>query len=53
MFFCVTTASSEVTSYLKSKLVPGNLESQASCALDNFFLPNNIPGNHCDMLNLI
>jgi hypothetical protein len=34
---CMATISSEVTSHLKSKLVPGNLESQASCALDNFF----------------
>jgi hypothetical protein len=26
-----------------------NLESQASCALDHFSLPNNVPVNHCDM----
>jgi hypothetical protein len=38
---------------LKTKLVPGNLESKASCALDHFFLPNNVPINHCDMLRLI
>jgi hypothetical protein len=30
-----------------------NLESQASCALDHSFLPNNVPVNHCDMLRLI
>jgi hypothetical protein len=30
-----------------------NLESQASCALDHFSLPNNVPINHCDMLRLI
>jgi hypothetical protein len=30
-----------------------NLESQASCALDHFSLPNNVPINHCDMLILI
>jgi hypothetical protein len=30
-----------------------NLESQASCALDHFSLPNNVPVNHCDMLRLI
>jgi hypothetical protein len=27
---------------LKTKLVPGNLESQASCAVDHSFLPNNV-----------
>jgi hypothetical protein len=32
---------------------PGNLESQKSCALDHFYLPNNIPVNNCDMLRLI
>jgi hypothetical protein len=30
-----------------------NLESQASCALDHFSLPNNVPVNHCDLLRLI
>jgi hypothetical protein len=30
-----------------------NLESQASCALDHFSLPNNVPVNHCNMLRLI
>jgi hypothetical protein len=49
----MATISSVVTSYLKSKLVPGNLESQASCALDYFSLPNNVFLNHCDMLRLI
>jgi hypothetical protein len=53
MFVCIATSSSEVTSHLKSKLVPGNLKSHASCALDHFSLPNNIPINHCDMLRLI
>jgi hypothetical protein len=33
--------------------VPGNLESQASCALDHSSLPNNVPVNLCDMLRLI
>jgi hypothetical protein len=34
---------------------PGTLnpESQASCALDHFSLPNNVTVNHCDMLRLI
>jgi hypothetical protein len=53
MFVCIATNSSEVTSHLKTKLVPRNLESQASCALDHFCLPNNVPINHCDMLRLI
>jgi hypothetical protein len=42
-----------VTRILKTKLVPGNIESQASCALDHFSLPNNVPVNHCNMLRLI
>jgi hypothetical protein len=53
MFVCIATISNEVTSYLKSKLVPGNLESKASCALNHFPLANNVPVNHCDMLRLI
>jgi hypothetical protein len=54
MFVCIATSSSEVTSHLKIKLVPGNLESKACCALDHFSsLPNNVPVNHCDMLRLI
>jgi hypothetical protein len=53
MFVCIATISSEVTSHLKTKLVPGNLESQASCAIDRSSLPNNVLVNHCDMLKLI
>jgi hypothetical protein len=53
MFVCIATKSSEVTSHLKTKLVPGNLESKASCALDHFSLLNNVHVNHCDMLKLI
>jgi hypothetical protein len=30
-----------------------NLESQASCALDHFFLPNNVHVNHYDLHMLI
>jgi hypothetical protein len=37
MLVCIATSSSEVASYLKSKLVPGNLKSQASGALDHIF----------------
>jgi hypothetical protein len=53
MFVCVTTASSEVTSHLKTKSIPWNLESMARCALDHFSLPNNVSVNHYDMLRLI
>jgi hypothetical protein len=53
IFVCVATTSSEVTSHLKIKLVPRNLGSKASCALDHFSLPNNVPVNSCDMLRLI
>jgi hypothetical protein len=38
---------------MKTKLAPGNLESQTSCAFDHFSLPNNVPINHCDILRLI
>jgi hypothetical protein len=53
LFIYIATSSSEVTSHLKTKLVPGDLESKASCALDHFSLPNNVPVNQCDMLRLI
>jgi hypothetical protein len=42
MFVRIATNSSEVTRILKTKLVPRNLESKASCALDHFSLPNNV-----------
>jgi hypothetical protein len=54
MFVYIATSSSEVTSHLKTKLVPGNLKSKASCALDHFSLYLIMFfGNHCDMLRLI
>jgi hypothetical protein len=53
MFVCISTNSSEASSHLKTKLVPGNLESKACCALDHSCLPNNVPINHCEMLSLI
>jgi hypothetical protein len=53
IFVCIAMDISKVTSHLKTKLVPGNLESKASCALDHFSLSNNVPVNHCDMLRLI
>ena len=41
MFVCIAMKSGEVT---RSEDHPGtwNLESQASCALDHSFLPNNV-----------
>jgi hypothetical protein len=33
--------------------MPGNLKFKASCALDHFYLHNNVPVNHCYMLKLI
>jgi hypothetical protein len=53
MFVCIDTSSSEVTSHVKTKLVPRNLESKANCDLDHSSLPNNVPVNHCGMLRLI
>jgi hypothetical protein len=53
MFVCIATTSSEVTRILKTKLVPGDLKSKTSCALDHFSLPNNVSVNHGDMLRLI
>jgi hypothetical protein len=53
LFVCIATNRSEVTKILKTKLVLGNLESQASCALDHSYLPNNVHVNHCDMFRLI
>jgi hypothetical protein len=53
MFVCIAMNSSEVTSHLKSKRVPGDLKSKASCVLDHSSLPNNVHVNHCDMLSLI
>jgi hypothetical protein len=37
----------------KDQLGTWDLESKASCALDQFSLPNNVLVNHCDMLRLI
>jgi hypothetical protein len=52
LIVCIAT-SSEVTTHLKTKLVPENLKFKASCTLDHPSLPNNVPVNHCDMLRLI
>jgi hypothetical protein len=39
MFVCIATNSSDVTSHLKNKLVPRNLECKASYALITFLYP--------------
>jgi hypothetical protein len=41
LFVCISMSSSEVTRNLKTNLV-WKLESQSSCALDHFSLPNNV-----------
>jgi hypothetical protein len=48
MFVCIATSSSEVTCHQKTKLVPRNLESKTSYALDHSSLPNNVRINHGD-----
>jgi hypothetical protein len=48
VFVCIATNSSDVTSHLE-QVVHGNLESQASCALDHFFLPTHVLINHNDL----
>jgi hypothetical protein len=53
MFVCIVTTSSEVMSHLKIILVPEISKSQASCALDHFFLPNHVLINHNDLHRLI
>jgi hypothetical protein len=52
MFVCIATTSGEVT---RSEDHPGtwNLKSQASYALDNFFLPTHVIINHNDIHRLI
>jgi hypothetical protein len=37
----------------KEQVSTWNLKSQASCALDHFFLPNNVLINHNDLHRLI
>jgi hypothetical protein len=53
MFVCIAMSSSEVSSHLKTKLVPRNLKSKTSCVLEYFSLPNNVLVNHYNMLKLI
>jgi hypothetical protein len=50
MFVCIATSSIEVTTHLKTKLVPADLKFKASCALDHSSISNNIHVNHCDIL---
>jgi hypothetical protein len=54
MYVCFDTSSSEVMSHPKTNLVSTcDLKFKASCALDHFSLPDNVPINQCDMLRLI
>jgi hypothetical protein len=52
MFVCIATISSEVTN-LEDHPGTWNLKSQASCALDHFFLPTHVLINHNDLHRLI
>jgi hypothetical protein len=38
---------------LEEQVGTWNLKSQASCALDHLYIPNNIPVNHYDLHRLI
>ena len=38
---------------LEEQVGTWSLESQTSCALDHFYLPNNVPINHYDLHRLI
>ena len=52
LFVCIATTSAR---YDSSDDHPGtwNLKSQASCALDHFFLPSHVLINHNDLHRLI
>jgi hypothetical protein len=52
MFVGIATISSEVTN-LEDHPGTWNLKSQASCALDHFFLPTHVLINHNDLHRLI
>jgi hypothetical protein len=52
MFICIATTSSEVTN-LEDHPSTWNLKSQASCALDHFFLPTHVLIDHNDLHRLI
>jgi hypothetical protein len=54
LIVCIATSSSEVTRNPKTNLLKYlESQSQGSCALNHFSLPNNVSVNHCDMLRLI
>jgi hypothetical protein len=53
LFICIATTSSELTSHLKSKLVPGiSSPTQVVPLITSFYLIMFVV-NHCDMLRLI
>jgi hypothetical protein len=58
LFVCIATSKSEVTKNLMPNFwvniwTTGYRKHKASCALDYFSLPNNVPVNHSDMPKLI
>jgi hypothetical protein len=52
MFVCIATFSSEVTSHLKSKLVPGISSARQVVSL-SLLLPTHVLINHNDLHRLI
>jgi hypothetical protein len=53
MFVCIAMTSSEVTSHLKSKLVPGISSARQVVPLITYFLPSHVLVNHNDLHKLI
>jgi hypothetical protein len=52
MFVCIATTSAMLREF-EDHPSTWNLKSQASCALDHFFLPNHVLINHNDLHRLI
>jgi hypothetical protein len=53
MFVCIATSSDEVTSHLKSKLVPGISSARQVVLLITSYLPSHVLINHNDLHRLI
>jgi hypothetical protein len=52
MFVCIAMTSARLR-VTEEQVGTWNLKSQASCALDHFFLPTRVPINHNDLHRLI
>jgi hypothetical protein len=58
LIVCIATSRGEVMTnptpnFWVSISTTNYCKYKASCALEHFSLPNNVPVNHCDMLRLI